>query len=86
MPRSGSATRSKSAWKSDRLRFRLQTHSGAYRRQASKAPRILTMRGFADYAESENRTRDTRFFRPVLYRLSYLGVLGRWDLRAYSPW
>jgi hypothetical protein len=27
-----------------------------------------------DYgAETENRTRDTRFFRPVLYQLSYLG-------------
>ena len=24
-------------------------------------------------AESQNRTGDTRFFRPVLYRLSYLG-------------
>ena len=27
------------------------------------------------YAESQNRTGDTRFFRPVLYRLSYLGTL-----------
>lgn len=25
-------------------------------------------------AESQNRTGDTRFFRPVLYRLSYLGL------------
>jgi hypothetical protein len=29
--------------------------------------------GFEDGAESQNRTGDTRFFRPVLYRLSYLG-------------
>jgi hypothetical protein len=27
------------------------------------------------HAESRNRTDDTRFFRPVLYRLSYLGAI-----------
>lgn len=32
---------------------------------------------FHDGAESQNRTGDTRFFRPVLYRLSYLGA-GLW--------
>jgi hypothetical protein len=30
--------------------------------------------GFLECAESQNRTGDTRFFRPVLYRLSYLGM------------
>jgi hypothetical protein len=29
--------------------------------------------GVSECAESQNRTGDTRFFRPVLYRLSYLG-------------
>ena len=33
----------------------------------------FTGRGFIRCAESQNRTGDTRFFRPVLYRLSYLG-------------
>jgi hypothetical protein len=30
--------------------------------------------GVARGAESRDRTGDTRFFRPVLYQLSYLGV------------
>ena len=27
-------------------------------------------------AETQNRTGDTRIFSPLLYRLSYLGILG----------
>jgi hypothetical protein len=38
-----------------------------------KTPGSYIPRGFLECAESQNRTGDTRFFRPVLYRLSYLG-------------
>jgi hypothetical protein len=31
-------------------------------------------------AEAQNRTADTRLFRPLLYQLSYLGI--RWVVRT----
>ena len=34
-------------------------------------------------AQGRNRTTDTRIFNPLLYQLSYLGILGR---RATIPW
>lgn len=42
-----------------------------------KTRQIMT--GFSKCAETESRTRDTGFFRPVLYQLSYLGE--RLDVR-----
>ncbi len=34
----------------------------------------MILQAFLSGAESQNRTGDTRFFRPVLYQLSYLGI------------
>lgn len=36
-------------------------------------------------AESRNRTDDTRFFRPVLYQLSYLGISGIEAVALFVP-
>ena len=40
------------------------------------------MVGHVRRAEGQNRTVDTRFFRPVLYQLSYLGVRNSASSRA----
>src|SRR5579872_194626 len=55
----------------------VSTSQEATGRRSRKKPRGLTARGFDGGAESQNRTGDTRFFRPVLYQLSYLGLRSR---------
>ena len=42
-----------------------------------KAKSLSNDRLFKDGAQTRNRTRDTRIFNPLLYRLSYLGNAGR---------
>ena len=44
-----------------------------HRREVAKSPAEGPGTSGFEYAESQNRTGDTRFFRPVLYQLSYLG-------------
>jgi hypothetical protein len=37
---------------------------------------VVAIRGEKNGAEAQNRTADTRLFRPLLYQLSYLGIEG----------
>ena len=52
----------------------------------TKSPAVRRgLRFSRDGAESRNRTDDTRFFRPVLYQLSYLGEMHlRLRLRGFA--
>ncbi len=39
-----------------------------------------------DGAQRQNRTADTGIFNPLLYRLSYLGVIGVRERRVLNPY
>ncbi len=55
-------------------RGRLERGTSSFHDAARGMQKNPAEAGFSECAESQNRTGDTRFFRPVLYRLSYLGA------------
>jgi hypothetical protein len=57
------------------IKFHFPIHdSTRAKKKGYKIPPILVTPFFG--AETQNRTGDTRIFSPLLYRLSYLGIVG----------
>ena len=48
---------------------------GRVTKNAIKKPMQKTCIGEKKHAQSRNRTSDTRIFSPLLYQLSYLGIV-----------